>query len=190
MHRPVDWPCRTSHLENRANALPHAIAQALYAGGDHSGSGVDFFRRVGGIQRQPQGAFGLGGGQAKGQQYMAGLHRTGGTGRARGSADPGFVQKQQQGFGLHAVKGNVHIAGQALGRITVQMGAGNGQQPLRQALAQIQTAGCVGGQVGIRLGQCRSKARDGGYVLSARAVAALLAAAVQHILQGNTAPGI
>lgn len=56
-----------------------------------------------------------------------GFHRTGGTGRARGSADPGFVQKQQQGFGLHAVKGNVHIAGQALGRITVQMGAGNGQ---------------------------------------------------------------
>ena len=32
MHRPVDWPCRTSHIENRANALPHAIAQALYAG--------------------------------------------------------------------------------------------------------------------------------------------------------------
>ena len=29
MHRPVDWPCRTSYLENRANALPHAIAQAL-----------------------------------------------------------------------------------------------------------------------------------------------------------------
>ena len=37
----------------------NASSAPASAGSDHSGSGVDFFRRVGGIQRQPQGAFGL-----------------------------------------------------------------------------------------------------------------------------------
>src|SRR5699024_653868 len=46
---------------------------------------------------------------ADGQQHVAGVQRTGGTGRAGGRADALVVQKQQQGLALDALKAEIHV---------------------------------------------------------------------------------
>ena len=71
-------------------------------------------------------------GEPQGQQHMAGVQGTGGTGRARGGADALQIQHQQQGFPLHPFKGDVHVAGEAVFPAAVEPGAGQGKDAERR----------------------------------------------------------
>ena len=116
-------------------------------------------------------------GPSDGQQHMAGIKETGGTGRAGGCADSLVVQKQQERFALDPFKAEIHVSGEPFDRIAVQNGVRDLGKALDQLVAQRGHPLILGLHVFAGLFQGRRHSHNGRDIFSAGPFAPLLCAA-------------
>ena len=121
---------------------------------------------------------------------MARVERAGRTRAAGGGTDALRVEQQQKALAFNAFKAEAHIAGQAVHGIAVERAVRNIGKTGDQAVAQ--RADLFGILVDVRAGflQRRGHAHDGGDVLRACALAALLRAALNEAREGNALPRV
>ena len=83
------------------------------------GHEIDLILGIGAAQTEAQRATGLGVRQAERLQHVAGLTARRRAGRARGERDA--LERQHDGIGIDTAEGDVEVARQALGRVSVEM---------------------------------------------------------------------
>lgn len=125
-----------------------------------------------------------------GQQHVAGVERAGGASAAGRGADALRVEQQKQALALDALKAEAHIAGQTVHGIAVERTVRDLRKAADQPVAQ--SADRFRVFVHVRAGVFKGggHAHDGGEILRAGALAALLRAAFDETCQGNALAGV
>ena len=109
-----------------------------------------------------------------GQQHMAWIERAGCARAAGRRADALCVEKKQQALALDALEAEAHVAGEAIHGIAVERAVRDLGQAVDQAVAQGADPFRVLVEVRAGVFERRGHAHDGGNILCARALAALL----------------
>ena len=120
-------------------------------------------------------------GPANCQQHMAGIERAR---RARGAgrrADTLRVQKQKQTLALNALEAEVHIAGKTGRSCAVERAMGNLAEAFNEPVAQRRDLFRIFVQMVARIFERSRHANNTGDVFRARALAALLRAALNDV---------
>ena len=125
-----------------------------------------------------------------GQQHMAWIERAGCARAAGRRADALCVEKKQQALALDALEAEAHVAGEAIHGIAVERAVRDLGQAVDQAVAQGADPFRVLVEVRAGVFERRGHAHDGGNILCARALAALLRAALDEARQEDALTGV
>ena len=180
----VKFPKCISRKRNRAVDRRSGAEFGDDAGEDLADA-VDFGGSRDAAEREAEGGFGLGVGEAHGFENMGGFAGAGGAGGSGRAANAALVQENESGFTLDAVEGKVGGVGQAVGAAAVDRGSGNlGEEGVFESVAQ----------GGITRGVPRdfsgfAEGNDAGDILRAASAGVFLRAA-QEGSEGNAAVGV
>ena len=121
---------------------------------------------------------------------MAWVERAGRAGAAGRRADALCVEQKQQALALDALEAETHIAGQTVHRIAVECAVRDLGKAFNQAVAQGADLFCVLVEVRAGVFERRGHTHDGGNILRAGALAALLCAALDEVCQKDALTGV
>ena len=127
---------------------------------------------------------------ADGQQHMAWVERAGRAGAAGRRADALCIEQKQQALALDTLEAEAHVAGQAVHGIAVECAVRDFGQAVDQAVAQGADPFRVLVNVCAGVFEGCGHAHDGGNILRAGALAALLRAALDEVRQEDALTGV
>ena len=127
---------------------------------------------------------------ADGQQYVAWVERAGCARAAGRRADALCVEQKQQALALDALEAEAHVAGKAIHGIAVERAVRDLGQAIDQAVTQGADLFCILVNVCAGVFEGCGHAHDGGNILRAGALAALLRAALDEARQGDALAGV
>ena len=127
---------------------------------------------------------------ADGQQYVAWVERAGCARAAGRRADALCVEQEQQALALDTLEAEAHVAGQVVHGIAVECAVRDLGKAFDQAVAQGADLFCVLVEVRAGVFERRGHTHDGGNILRAGALAALLCAALDEVRQEDALTGV